>query len=645
MGSRIADRMALAASRSFVGREVELTRLRNAMEGEGRPAVVFIHGPGGIGKSRLLDSAARLSWPQAKTVRLDCEGVEPTPGGFGRALSTALAETDDEGRADFQEAIEEVEGPVVLALDTYECFGLIDSWLRCDFIPSLPGDWLVVVAGRSRPSPAWLSGPWATLVDAIELGPLSPHESLAMLATRGLGPSEAEAVERFANGHPLAADLAAAAVRSGAEVNLDTEPPAGVFEGLVEAFLRGADEGLRRGVEAASVARRVTAPILDALLPEDDGLRLYGRLRELVFVTPSADGLVLHALVRDAVRAELGRRDPVLRASLRQAAARAAASEEPIGARGRWHQTADLLYLIEHPIVRGCYFPPEEGVSAVEPATAADRNTVLEITEAWDGAGAGLEQVTHWWDAVPESFSVVRDASGAPIAFSSLAEIGEVPAALLAHDPVAAACAADLESRPLGEDAAVLLIRRSLSRASGETPGRELAGLWIDCKRLYFELRPRLRRAYIVFEDVQGVGPLLAPLGFSRAVDDIAVGRKRFGVLGLDFGPRSVDGWLEQLIDIELEAAKGATVDPGTDREADAVAGLTPREREVLVLVADGLTNRLIAERLVVSEKTAARHVANVFLKLGVHSRAHAARIAAESGLTRAAVAAGAPIT
>jgi DNA-binding NarL/FixJ family response regulator len=53
--------------------------------------------------------------------------------------------------------------------------------------------------------------------------------------------------------------------------------------------------------------------------------------------------------------------------------------------------------------------------------------------------------------------------------------------------------------------------------------------------------------------------------------------------------------------------------------------------------VADGLSNRAIADQLVISERTAARHVANIFLKLGVNSRAHAARLAAEAGLTQVA--------
>jgi DNA-binding NarL/FixJ family response regulator len=52
--------------------------------------------------------------------------------------------------------------------------------------------------------------------------------------------------------------------------------------------------------------------------------------------------------------------------------------------------------------------------------------------------------------------------------------------------------------------------------------------------------------------------------------------------------------------------------------------GLSPREVEVLRLVATGATNREVADRLVISEKTVARHVSNIFAKLGVTSRSAA---------------------
>jgi DNA-binding NarL/FixJ family response regulator len=63
--------------------------------------------------------------------------------------------------------------------------------------------------------------------------------------------------------------------------------------------------------------------------------------------------------------------------------------------------------------------------------------------------------------------------------------------------------------------------------------------------------------------------------------------------------------------------------------------GLSRREREVLILVAVGKTNRAIAAELFISEKTVARHVSNIFTKLGLSSRAAATAYAYKHGLAR----------
>jgi DNA-binding NarL/FixJ family response regulator len=68
----------------------------------------------------------------------------------------------------------------------------------------------------------------------------------------------------------------------------------------------------------------------------------------------------------------------------------------------------------------------------------------------------------------------------------------------------------------------------------------------------------------------------------------------------------------------------------------DAVEGLTAREREVVALVARGLTNRQVAEAMVVSERTAEWHVANTLGKLGLTTRAQLAVWASHRGLVAA---------
>ena len=75
---------------------------------------------------------------------------------------------------------------------------------------------------------------------------------------------------------------------------------------------------------------------------------------------------------------------------------------------------------------------------------------------------------------------------------------------------------------------------------------------------------------------------------------------------------------------------------PGmTQLDADAGRGLTSREREVLVLVAQGRTNREIGEDLFISEKTASVHVSNIIAKLGAANRTEAGAKAHALGLDR----------
>ena len=71
----------------------------------------------------------------------------------------------------------------------------------------------------------------------------------------------------------------------------------------------------------------------------------------------------------------------------------------------------------------------------------------------------------------------------------------------------------------------------------------------------------------------------------------------------------------------------------GDAAPAPADSALSAREREVVRFLAAGMTNAEIASRLVLSEHTVHRHVANILVKLGARSRAAAAVTAAERGL------------
>ncbi|MEK0097207.1 response regulator transcription factor [Streptomyces sp. A475] len=69
-----------------------------------------------------------------------------------------------------------------------------------------------------------------------------------------------------------------------------------------------------------------------------------------------------------------------------------------------------------------------------------------------------------------------------------------------------------------------------------------------------------------------------------------------------------------------------------TPELAPEVAGLSPRERDILALVGEGLTNREIGKRLYLSEKTVKNHISQLLAKLGVRRRVQAAVLATQLG-------------
>lgn len=93
---------------------------------------------------------------------------------------------------------------------------------------------------------------------------------------------------------------------------------------------------------------------------------------------------------------------------------------------------------------------------------------------------------------------------------------------------------------------------------------------------------------------------------------------------------------IEQAIDEALTipgSDVGGVTEPSRSSADTSASPLTPREREVAVLVARGLTNRQIADELVIGERTAEAHVGNILGKLGFTSRAQIAAWVVGQGL------------
>ncbi len=187
---------------------------------------------------------------------------------------------------------------------------------------------------------------------------------------------------------------------------------------------------------------------------------------------------------------------------------------------------------------------------------------------------------------------------------------------LAAVDAVAArlrAAAADLARDDLAAHAALLAGRAAALRGDGAAADRELEAAAAGFAALGYPLEEG--RARLALAAVQaGCGSPLA-LASARAARDA------FERLGARRDADEAAALLRTLGAAGRSAARGGRDD------------LTLREREVLRLVAAGLSNAEIARRLVIAPKTAEHHVSRVLAKLGVRSRAEAAAHAVREGI------------
>ena len=150
MATRLADRLATARRRRFVGRQAEKKLFETAVTAVEPPfSVMFIHGPGGVGKTSLLRECMRIAQQaEAMTIYLDGRNFDPTPAAFLSGLNSSLGVATT---TDWYETLERQSQRFVLFVDTHETLTSLDTWLRDLFLPQLPADATVVLAGRNPP--------------------------------------------------------------------------------------------------------------------------------------------------------------------------------------------------------------------------------------------------------------------------------------------------------------------------------------------------------------------------------------------------------------------------------------------------------------------------------------------------------------
>jgi DNA-binding NarL/FixJ family response regulator len=128
-------------------------------------------------------------------------------------------------------------------------------------------------------------------------------------------------------------------------------------------------------------------------------------------------------------------------------------------------------------------------------------------------------------------------------------------------------------------------------------------------------------------QEIRGFQPGIGILVLSQYVDEhYAMTLLADGAEGVGYLLKDRIGEVDRLVDaVNRVASGGSVLDPevvahmvGRRRDQGPLTELTPREREVLELMAQGLSNRAICEQLVVSERAVEHHVTSIFTKLGL---------------------------
>jgi hypothetical protein len=386
LAARLADR----DRERFVGREPELDLLERCLTDDQPAAVVFVHGPGGIGKSTLLrEFERRASASGWDTFLVEGRELSPAPD----ALEGTLREARKSTR------------PLIL-IDTYERMTGLDGYLRSTLLPSLPGSAVIVIASRAAPDPAWLTGIWEGVATELELHTLSEAEALRLLQAQGLGEERGREIVEWARGYPLALALAAAAAGDGDFIPAPGAEPPEVIRQLVRRLAEPELSGVRfSALAVAAIARIATVDLLRAVIPDSDAEAAYDRLSALTFTEPVGDGLALHELVRKALRADFRRRDPDRERELRRRIVdylyERARGGDPL-------LTIDMAHLIDNAAIKWGFGWEGSVDYRIDDLRAGDADQIAQV--------ARTEGFEDWWqlarpffERAPERVAIARD--------------------------------------------------------------------------------------------------------------------------------------------------------------------------------------------------------------------------------------------
>lgn len=595
---RLVDRLTAARRAHFVGRQAELELFRATLLADDPSFVVLhIYGPGGVGKTTLLHEYGRIATELGRPViHLDGRYLEANPPAF----TTAVQQVINASSAD----ISDWPRRSVLLIDTYETLAPLDDWLRVTFLPQLPADAIVVIAGRQSPI-AWQSDPnWLELTRIISLENLPPEESRAYLARRGVPQAQQAAVLDFTRGHPLALALIANLYQQSGTPALS--PAVGereVIPMLLQRFLQDVPTApQRQALELCVVARTTTEALLAEQFGAEAAFELFQWLRQLSFIEQGPYGLVPHDLVREVLDADLRWRNPTGYADLQQVALKHLGRQaETAAPQERQRIRLDILFIYRHTPGFAEFFAWDTLDSAyAEPARPADHPAILEMVRTHEGeASAAIAR--HWLQRQPEAFLVYRTTGGELYGFMTQLALQRATAEDAAIDPAVTSIWQYAQAhQPTQAGDVILLLRFWMAKETHQAVSQAVNLTAANCV-IHWTTTPRLAWSFVAMSNPDFMVPHFESIRFLRTpAADFVVGERPYGIFGHNWVAEPVSAWQQNvrpagITTSQSEAAPSPAVITFTETEFAAALRQALRDYTRPDLLA---TNPLLRSRL-----------------------------------------------
>jgi len=552
---RLADTLAAAGRRRFVGRTAELAAFEAVLDRSEPISAIWLSALGGVGKTALMqawaDLARQAGWLVA---RIDGRTVRLAPQTFAAAVELAAGANGSRSDGDRLGLRN-----LALFIDTYERLEPLDSWLRQQYLPSLPAHTIIAIASRQLPSVEWRTDPgWAAVLEVLPLRNFRPEESRAYLTSRGFPEPQHNEVLGFTHGNPLALSLLTELYRLQPERFTVRHPD--VIQELVRRLLDDVPTPLHRTALEVCAHLRITTEdrLADALMINDAG-QLFEWLRNLSFIESGPNGIFPHDLTREVIEADLRWRRPEHYRQLHDDVRRGIVRQLQRGSMAK-RQTAfsDLLFLHrDNPIMRPLYEWEALGQVAPVPATPDDHDLLIEIVQRQQGP-ASADIMRHWLRRQPGGFTLCRNAAGEIIGFVCLLEIAAATEGDCRVDPaVAAAMRYVAEFGPARPDEAVLYNRWGLS-CSTPVPS-DTPGLWEPICMInatQWIATPRLSWSFVTIEDADRWAPFFTHIRQQHAPQaGYSVGGHAYDVFAHDWRAENPLLWLQEMAERELTTA------------------------------------------------------------------------------------------